>query len=372
MNEVKPNLLFISSHMPSLRVPQAGHKTAFVNLQAYAKDYSIYLVAFVNEKEEPYLDPQHLSFCQEVHLFDLNLFGRVVSILLHPFLPVKIGSRANKKVEGRVRELISRISFKMVHTEYTASAYYLRWVKPGTRTICSEHDVTYQVVERRKQSMGPLFRLLNAYEYGRQRRWELNFLSRVDEILVQSDKDKQILAHDGVDASKIRVIQPYVFMPAEPVRRNGVDPHSILFWGAMNRPENHNSIRWFIREIFPLVLQKQEKTNLYVVGANPPRAVRALKSKNITVTGFVESPLPYFERCTLAIAPLIQGAGVKVKVLECLNAGMPVVATSVGSEGISHPSLRVADQPQKFADEIIRIFENAQPVRKSRSDERNA
>jgi glycosyltransferase involved in cell wall biosynthesis len=75
------------------------------------------------------------------------------------------------------------------------------------------------------------------------------------------------------------------------------------------------------------------------------------------VTGFVNNPVPYFEKCTLAVVPLRLGAGIKVKVLECMEANMPVVSTTVGTEGIElRENVVVANDPLQFADAVIKIL----------------
>jgi glycosyltransferase involved in cell wall biosynthesis len=88
----------------------------------------------------------------------------------------------------------------------------------------------------------------------------------------------------------------------------------------------------------------------------------ALSSDSITVTGRVESVIPYLTRASVAVVPLAAGGGTRLKVLEAFAAGVPVVSTSVGAEGLdvaADSHLLVADTPRAFADAVVRALSGA-------------
>ena len=113
-----------------------------------------------------------------------------------------------------------------------------------------------------------------------------------------------------------------------------IEKKSLLFWGAMNRPENEQAILTFIDNCFYKLRQKDSEFKLYIVGSSPTKKLLAFKSDNIVITGFVEDPTAFFEKAEIGIVPLIKGAGIKLKTLEMLEAGLPVIATTVGAEGV--------------------------------------
>ncbi len=108
----------------------------------------------------------------------------------------------------------------------------------------------------------------------------------------------------------------------------------LLFVGSMHTP-NTDAILYFAKEVMPDLITKLPDIKFYVVGSNPPKEILALNSDNIVVTGFVKDLLPYFEKCRIYIAPLRYGAGVKGKIIEAMNYGMPVITTSIGAEGLN-------------------------------------
>ena len=116
----------------------------------------------------------------------------------------------------------------------------------------------------------------------------------------------------------------------------------------MNRHENVDAAEWLIQKIFPLVKKNVPGLKLLIVGANPPYGLLKWQCKDITVTGYVEDPAEYFEKATLAVLPLRLGAGIKYKVLECLEAGLSIITTDVGAEGISHDSIMIANNTDEF------------------------
>ena len=356
---MRKNLLYISSHLPSLNIPQAGHKTAYSILKGYSEEYNIYLITIINEKEQSYFYPQEFSFCKEIHYVNITKKDRIISIISNLLLPFKVAVRANNKIKRDVIAIQNKYKFDKVHFEFTAAGYYHKFIKQNIFSCISEHDITYQLINRKKDaSCNLLMKIIYSFEYKRQRNWELEILTQADEIFVHNIKDKSLLLDDGIDCNKIKVIHPYVDPMFKSIKRDKIEKHSILFWGAMNRVENIYAVRWFIKDILPQVVKDFPDLKLYIVGANPTKKIINLNIKNIIVTGFVDNPYTYFERCQIAIAPLKIGAGIKIKVLECLEANIPVVSTSVGAEGIKSKKLYVIDDPLKFANKIKEIFRN--------------
>lgn len=352
----KMNLLFISSHLPSIKVPQAGQKIAYQMLQHYAERYNVYLVSFYNEIEKKFASSSDLDFCIQYHLFEVSTSSRFFSVLTNILLPFRASARANRSVTKLIAELQRTISFDVAHFEFTSAAYYLDKISPPTHKVITEHDITFQSFDRKKSAATGLSKLFYNLEFLRQKKWELKSLAKADEIIVLSNKDKQLLVAEGILEGKIRVNPPVIDPKYRQLDRSNIECHTILYWGAMDRAENNDAVCFFIKDIFPDVLKIYPDARLYVVGANPSKELHGEASPSIIVTGFVNDPLEYFKKCQIAVAPLRMGAGIKIKVLEYLEAGIPVVATSVGAEGIEHRNLVVADGAENFAQAVILGF----------------
>ncbi|GAB5413088.1 MAG: hypothetical protein Cons2KO_06910 [Congregibacter sp.] len=189
-------------------------------------------------------------------------------------------------------------------------------------------------------------------ESERWRERELAVCRQVDHAYYFSQTEIDELASQ-VDAGKLRVVPLYametnaipVYAPSE--------PHSILFVGGYNHPPNVDAVLWLVNDILPLIERGVGNVHLHVVGSNAPSKVTDLASAQVTVHGFLsDEALDDLYRCVgMAMVPLQYGAGVKGKVIEAVNQGVPVLTTSVGAEGIPEAGqvMWIADSAEDLA-----------------------
>lgn len=139
------------------------------------------------------------------------------------------------------------------------------------------------------------------------------------------------------------------------------DIPDVLFVAAMRHQPNADGAIWLARSVFPLVQRQIPNARLTLAGVDPPPAVRALSSPAIEVTGRVDDVLPYLQRSSAVAVPLFAGSGTRLKILEAMAAGRPVVSTSIGAEGIEAPpgeAILIADDPEIFAQSLIELITN--------------
>lgn len=352
----KPNIIVISSHMPSLKIPQAGQKIALSFFKELSKTHNVYLIAFRNNFEKIHSSINEVDFCKEVHIIEQSLLDKVINIFLHPFLPLRVATRKNKAVENLIKNYINLLQIDKVHFEFTSSMLYADLFDYKNVFLqTTAHDVTFQSYYRKYQQSFGFKKLMYKFEYLRFKRWELNVLNKMSNIIVLNTKDLDILKKENISLAKIKVNPPAVDLIFLNARQDRREKESLLFWGAMNRTENEDAILWFLEKIYPTLKQSRPNIKLYIVGNSPSEKVQKFQSANIVVTGFVDNPIEYFEQATLAIAPLRLGAGIKIKVLESLAAGLKVISTEVGAEGIENPNLIIANDENSF---ILKILEN--------------
>ncbi len=141
---------------------------------------------------------------------------------------------------------------------------------------------------------------------------------------------------------------------------NNTDAPIIAFVGGMNYQPNADAAFWFIEKVLPIVRQTRPDVRLRVIGRDPPGALRRLaeKSAGIEVTGTVDEVLPLLRECVMLVVPLRAGSGVRLKIMESLSAGLPIVSTRIGAEGLSLESgteLLIADDAPSFAEAVLRL-----------------
>lgn len=129
-------------------------------------------------------------------------------------------------------------------------------------------------------------------------------------------------------------------------------------WLAGDKSPNVDALRWYAEEISPRVRAVLPEFVTFVTGARPPLSVQSLAGDGVVLSGFVHSIESLYRRARIAIAPILAGAGVKIKTIEALQYGVPVVATTVGAEGlpvIDGVDIDISDDPQTFADRIVAL-----------------
>ena len=137
-----------------------------------------------------------------------------------------------------------------------------------------------------------------------------------------------------------------------------------IFTGVMDYKPNIDSVIWFAQNVWPGITEKHPNSRFIIAGMNPVPSVQALtKDKRIEVTGFVDDILPYYHQSDIFIAPLRIARGVQNKVLQAFSCGIPVIATSMGAEGIEYTddkNILIADTPDDFLGSIERLTNNRQ------------
>jgi polysaccharide biosynthesis protein PslH len=140
------------------------------------------------------------------------------------------------------------------------------------------------------------------------------------------------------------------------------DGRTLLYLGAMGYAPNDDAALFFIQQVLPLVRQRVPDARVVIAGKSPSERLRAFgNDRDIIVTGFVPDKDPVLRACSVFIVPLRMGGGTRIKILEAMSFGRPVVSTTVGYEGIDAipgEHLLVGDTPQQFADACVMLLIN--------------
>lgn len=195
------------------------------------------------------------------------------------------------------------------------------------------------------------------------KRYERRYCQKFSDLVVTTIEDqKQMRKVSGKDS--IKVVPNGVDLDAFPYRDRDPGGQRLVFIGAMDNLPNIDAATFLVREIFPLVRVQYPDATLSLVGARPNSDVQALgKLPGVTVTGKVPEMTPYLHGSTVCVVPMRTGYGIKNKTLEAMAAGIPVVASDRGLEGLQIDSDRLsalrANTAQEFAEAIEKAFESA-------------
>ena len=186
---------------------------------------------------------------------------------------------------------------------------------------------------------------------------ELSLVSLCDATIVLSPVEKDILLRERPGA-RIHTIPLLLDIPGS--KTGFKDRHGLVFIGGYGHPPNVDAVLYFAESIWPLIKAQIPDITFTILGSSPPDSFRPLaRQDGIRVVGYVADLGEYFDTCTLSIAPLRFGAGIKGKIGTSFCYGVPCVASSVAVEGMGLTDGRevlVADTPAAFAEAVCRLY----------------
>ena len=183
---------------------------------------------------------------------------------------------------------------------------------------------------------------------------ELSVYDKADTLIAVSKADADILRK--YFPHKRIVIIPLIYNLA-PNRVSFNDRKDLLFVGNFVHPPNSDALIQYCSRILPLLRKKLPNIKTYIVGANSLPLLEDFADDDVIVTGFIPDLKHFLDRCRLNVVPLRYGAGTNGKILESLAAGLPVITTPVGVEGIADErGMIVAADPEEFVDGIVRLY----------------
>ena len=245
--------------------------------------------------------------------------------------------------------------------EYTVMGQY-RGEFRRIPSLLFEHDVYFQSIGRRLPFMvSAVERLQARWEYLRALRFELRMLPRLDRIQVCTPDNAAYLTsflpklkgkidddnRAGIDTSR------YEFRCA------GREPFTLLFLGSFRHPPNLEALTWFVTNVLPGIRAKEPWAKLIVIGSDPPPRHSLPEDDAIELQGFVEDIREPLSNYAVFICPILSGSGIRVKLLEAFAAGIPVVSTRLGAEGLAQTDgefCRLADEPETFARAVLDVL----------------
>jgi len=177
--------------------------------------------------------------------------------------------------------------------------------------------------------------------------------------VVCSERERALLKGIAPQA-RVAVIANGVNTPYYAAARRATGPRTrIVFVGSMRYHANIDATQWFAREIWPRIHDRFPHWRLTLVGWNPVPEVRALETlAGVEVTGTVDDVRPYYSEALAAIAPLRHGGGTRLKILEAMAAGVPVVSSTLGEEGLTlthGKEILIADTPEQWMDALASL-----------------
>lgn len=249
----------------------------------------------------------------------------------------------------------------VIYVDHLQMAQYVPHPAPCP-VLLDDHNVEWRIIERFASAGTPLLqRLFASLEWRRLRSYELDACSKADRVLTVTPQDRDVLASNGVPVGKVFPLPVGVDTDQLKPIALSAKTSKVLTFGTMSWPPNVDAVSYFGESIYPLVRREVPDAEFDVVGANPPPKIASLSRRDpsIKVTGYVEDIRAAAEGAAVFVVPLRIGSGMRVKILDAMALGLPIVTTSIGCEGISlvpGEHALVADTPREFAGAVVRLL----------------
>jgi polysaccharide biosynthesis protein PslH len=287
--------------------------------------------------------------------------SNIVRGLIGP-TPLNVLNFTSQAVTSEVERLFRERSFDVAQIEsmhLIAYANRIRRIAPRTRLILDWHNIESEILARYAENDGnPLRSVYAKRTSALSRNVETELLRLCDAHTVCSEREREVLLA-RVPNARIEVVGNGVDCNffAQPAAENA-PRQNVLFMGRMDYHANIDAALYFVREVWPLVRERRPELRLVIVGAQPPKAILDLREKGITVTGTVDDVRPYYRGALVSVVPLRVGGGTRLKVLEAMAAGTPVISTTLGAEGLATENgknILIADSPADMANAIVSL-----------------
>jgi glycosyltransferase involved in cell wall biosynthesis len=296
----------------------------------------------------------------------LSFYARLVANLVSPF-PYSVASHSSEALRNAVRTFPDGQRVDLWQAEATALIDALADLD-GVPKVVIAHNVESLIWQRYFEvEPKPVKRWYIKRQWHKFERFERRALAAASRVVAVSDQDARLIrgqfAVQRVDVVDNGIDRPYF----EAVQANR-DPRQILFLGGFDWRPNLDAVELLLEQVFPAVRAAEPSAHLCLVGRRPPET---LVRRISTITGVdlhadVPDVRPYLAKSGVMVVPLRIGGGSRLKILEALATGLPVVSTSVGAEGLELVAGRhyvAADDSEALARKLLACLRDPAPAR---------
>lgn len=362
-------LLFLAPFAPRLDGTHGGSRSIAQRIAALGARHRV-AVLYLRGGDEPAMDDALRALCDRVEEVP-RAGGRwrqraVRAMALLRGEPRWAAQWAVPALARRAASVAASWRPDVVHFDFHLMAQYAgAFDGCHAARVLVDHEpgaAAARAAARRRRGPARAVALLDARAW---RRYERRVMRRMQAVVVFTERDERALAPLAGATPLVRVplSAPARAHPLDPL---GHAPPAILFVGSFIHPPNVDAAMRLVADVFPRVRARHPEARLWIVGDQPPPALRAAADDRVVVTGRVPDVTPYLDGAAVVVAPLREGGGMRVKVLEALGAGKALVATPLAASGMGltageHALLVETDE--EIAEAIAELVEH--PARRA-------
>jgi polysaccharide biosynthesis protein PslH len=305
----------------------------------------------------------------------------VVAGIFRPH-PQHFYGRPSPNVVQELRRHIEEEKFDIVVIEHLLMSNYVWNIlgKPGGPLWVLSQENVESLIQKQHISLARngLERLRKVVYYRSFIQFEGHACQRYDRVFMVSENDRQELLKlaPTLPADKVSLLPNGVDVSNYDIGEVEPQENTLIYIGAMTYNANYDAMQFFLRDIFPIIQRQMPEVKVKITGKTQGVDLSGLAlNEQVEFTGYIEDIRPGIKSSSICIVPLQVGGGTRLKILEAMALGTPVVATSKGAEGLNMQpgqDLLVADAPEDFAREVVRLLRQPELREELRQNGRKA
>lgn len=273
-------------------------------------------------------------------------------------------------LEKSLIRILEAEKFDIVQFELLYMSVYAKVVRKysDARIVLRTHNIEHLIWQRVAESLkNPLKRIYLKHLVKKLKNYECSTIRQFDGIVAITDQDAAFFRSSQClqpeDRIRIPVITiPFGIDPAKyPETHEAQEFPSLFSIGAMDWIPNSEGITWFLEKVWPGIHQKYPNLHYYIAGRHMPKWLAEKRYPNVEVIGEVEDAMAFMRSKAILIVPLFSGSGIRIKIIEGMATGKPIISTAMGAEGIHcnhNQNIFIANTPEEFSECISDCVEN--------------
>lgn len=364
------HILFLSTWFP--HPADNGSKIRVYNLlKALGKKHTVTLLSFAFGTANPEKADILYQHCDRVKVIhhDPHRPNRLLNKarFLSPTPLVTISVPAMSRL---VNQTLTEQHFDVIISSTESMVGYATAAQKPIKKILEEHNSsTRRMEERYREQCGILQRTRCWFSWQKTKVHEQRVLPQFDLITMVSAEDRRATLELLPDNStSVEIVPNGVDCRKNRLTLAGKKPNALVFNGALTYSANYNAMKSFLTLIYPHIKREIPEVSLTITGSTLGVDISGLAlDENVEMSGYLEDIRPVVSDASVCVVPIIEGGGTRVKILEAMALGTPVVATSKGAEGldvINEEHIILADGPDEFARQVVRLLRNPTNIKR--------
>lgn len=350
-------LLFLSYWLP-YPIDNGSKLRVYGLLQGLAQHHEVTLLSFTNGEHVDSIPSELRTICEEVRLVPHKKFNPTgIRALFGLFsrTPRYVSDTFSPEMARCIQEAISSRTYDLAIASQLEAACYRPYFF-NQKALFEEVEIG-SFIEQIRVVRSPLRKFRNKLTWMKHQRYISGLIQDFQVCTVVSEQEKQLVAKIAPEYQQIEVIPNFINLHDYQIGDMNPQPNNLIFTGPFRYLANHDAMVWFLNEIFPIVQSQVPEVRLTITGDHANLPLPA--ASNVELTGSVVDVRPLIASSSVSLVPLRVGGGTRLKILEAMALGVPVVSTTKGAEGLDFTNgqhLLIGDTPEAFADQVIRLL----------------